>query len=88
MAGGKAEMREAKKRTLYECSHARVKGDRIYCQKGHRLLKKSEDGSVGIGRLSSGKQLAFQACQDCPDFDEMGSPVSSSEKGWINAKTV
>ena len=79
-------MKELKKRTLYECFHARVKGDRIYCQKGHWLLKKSEDGSVGIGRLSGGKQLAFQVCQGCPDFDEMGPPVSSGEKGWVNAR--
>ena len=46
-------MREAKKRTLYECSHARVKGDRIYCQKGHQLLKKAADGS---GNLDPGVQ--------------------------------
>ncbi len=79
-------MKESKKRTLYECSHARVKGDRIYCQKGHRLLKKSEDGSVGIGRLSSGKQLAFQVCQDCLDYEEMGPPVSREEKGWASTR--
>ena len=86
MVGEKAEMRKTIRRTLYDCFHARVKGDRIYCDKGHWLLKKSEDGSIGIGRLSSGKQLGFQVCQDCPDFEEMGPSVPSSEKGWINAK--
>ncbi|MBN2238674.1 MAG: hypothetical protein JW712_02785 [Dehalococcoidales bacterium] len=77
-------MKEIEKRTLYECSNARVKGDRIYCAKGHRFLSKSQDGGVGIGRLASGKQLAFQVCQSCPDFDEMGPPVPVKERGWLN----
>lgn len=75
-------MSEAEKRTLYECAHARVKDARIYCAKGHRFLSKSQDGSVGIGRLSSGKSLSFQVCQDCPDFDEIGPPVPAKERGW------
>ncbi|MBN2238817.1 MAG: hypothetical protein JW712_03505 [Dehalococcoidales bacterium] len=78
-------MIDVEKRTLYECSHARVKGDRIHCAKGHRFLSKSADGSVGIGRLSSGKSLAFQVCQGCPDFDEIGPPVPAKERGWLNA---
>ena len=86
MAGEKAEMSKAMQRTLYECFHARVNGDRIYCDKGHQLLKKSGDGSIGIGRLISGKQMGFQVCQDCPDFEEMGPPISPKERGWIKAK--
>ena len=74
------------KRTLYECSHARVRGDRICCRKGCRLLFKSSDGGIGIGRLAKGNQLAFQVCQNCPDFDSMGSPVQKEERGWLDEK--
>jgi hypothetical protein len=74
------------KRTLYECSHARVKGDYIRCRRGHWLIPKSEDGSVGIGRLAKGQPLAFLVCQDCPDFDSMGPPVPPDEKGWLKRK--
>ena len=79
-------MKETAKRTLYECSHARVYGDRIRCSKGHPLLAKSSDGSIGIGRLARGKQLAFQACQKCSEFDCMGPPVPPEEKGWLKKK--
>ena len=79
-------MKETIKRTLYECSHARVQGDRIRCSKEHPLLVKSADGSIGIGRLARGKQLAFQVCQKCPDFDCMGPPVPPEEKGWLRKK--
>ncbi len=79
-------MKDVNKRTLYECSHACVKGDRICCRKGHRLLTKSADGSIGIGRLVRGKKLAFQVCQNCPDFDCMGPPLSPEERGWLNEK--
>lgn len=79
-------MKDVNKRTLYECSHAQVRGDRICCAKGYRLLSKSADGSIGIGRLVRGKQLAFQVCQNCPNFDCMGSPVPPGERGWRNEK--
>ena len=79
-------MKGTQKRTLYECSHARVRGDRICCARGHRLLSKSADGSIGIGRLIRGKRLAFQVCQSCPDFDCMGPPVPREEKGWFTRK--
>ena len=70
-------------RTLYECSHARVKGDRIRCRKGHPLLKKSEDGGIEITRLARGAPLAFRICQGCPDFDCMGPPLMPEERGWL-----
>ena len=86
MVGEKAEMKETQKRTLYECSHAQVNGDRIYCAKGYQLLSKSADGSIGIGRLIRGKRLAFKICQSCPDFDCMGPPVPPEERGWLKKK--
>ena len=79
-------MKGVKKRTLYECLHACVRGDRICYREGHRLLSKSEDGSIGIGRLVRGTPLAFQVCQNCPDFNCMGPPVPPEERGWLNKK--
>ena len=79
-------MKETKKRTLYECSYARVRGDRICCSRGNHLLPKSADGCIGIGRLARGNQLAFQVCQNCPDFDRMGPPVPKEERGWFDEK--
>ena len=79
-------MKETEKRTLYECSYARVRGDRICCSRGNHLLPKSADGCIGIGRLARGNQLAFQVCQNCPDFDSMGAPVPKEERGWLDEK--
>jgi len=70
-------------RTLYECSHARVYGNRIYCDKGYRLSGVSRDGSLDLDWLERGRPLAMAVCQDCPDFDYMGTPVPNSEKGWL-----
>jgi len=79
-------MKETRKRTLYECSHARVKGDRIYCRKGHPLLARTDDGNINIIRLAQGEPLAFKVCQGCPDYDCMGPPVPPGERGWLKKK--
>jgi len=71
------------KRTLYECSHARVKGERIYCRKGHPFFPPPGIAHLDIGRLAEGKRLAFKPCQACPDFDFMGPPVDEEDRGWI-----
>lgn len=71
-----------KKRTLYDCSHARVQGKRIYCDRGFRLSPKSFDGSVNIGRLIVGEPLALNVCQQCREFDSMGPPLPEHERGW------
>ena len=40
-------------RSLYECFHARVKGDRICCGKGHQFCAQGGwDGTVNIERLA------------------------------------
>ena len=83
MVGEKAGMKEKVKRTLYECSHARVYGDRIRCGKGHPLLARTEDGGIAVRRLARGEPLAYSVCQGCPDFDCMGPPVPPEEKGWL-----
>lgn len=79
-------MKETKKRTLYECSHARVNGDRIHCRRGYPLLIRTDGGGIDIRRLARGQRLAFNICQKCPDFDCMGPPVPPEERGWLNGK--
>jgi hypothetical protein len=76
-------MKESKKRTLYECSHARVKGETIYCDKGYQICLRPGNGHVDISRLATGRRLAFKTCQSCPDFDCMGPPVPKEERGWL-----
>ena len=77
-------MKETKKRTLYECSNARVKGNAIYCIKGHPLQNKpGNNGHIDVERLANGKRLAFGICQDCADFDCNGEPVPPEERGWL-----
>jgi len=73
------------KRSLYQCSHARVKGDHIYCDKGHKFSFPSygaEEGKIHIRRLIKGSPLTLGCCQTCEDFDEMGPPIKASERGW------
>ena len=79
-------MKEIKKRTLYECAHARVEGEDIYCRKGYPLNVRPGNGHVEISQLAKGKRLAFSACQSCPDFDCMGPPVPPEERGWLKKK--
>jgi len=73
------------KRSLYQCSHARfpIKGDRIYCDKGHSLSRISrKDGTISVVRLARGEPLELTVCQLCRDFDELGPPVPREERGW------
>ncbi len=71
-----------KKRTLYECSHARVKGERIKCHCGHPFSVKSEDGGIEVKRLANGEPLALNICQVCGDFERMGPPIPEEARGW------
>lgn len=71
------------KRTLYQCSHARVRGNRIYCEKGHPLSLKSGDGCLDIRRLARGEPLMLGICQECPDFDSLGPPIPEEDRGWV-----
>jgi hypothetical protein len=77
-------------RTLYECSHARVKGIFIYCARGHPLSRKSKPGNghIDIQRLARGEALALVSCRRCPDFDCIGAPVPPEERGWLDKKVV
>ena len=81
-------MKETKKRTLYECSHARVSGDCIYCRRGHQMSSKSGNGHLDIIRLARGQRLAFDVCQSCLDYDCLGPPVAPEERGWLKKEVT
>ena len=76
------------KGTLYECSHARVKGSRIYCDEGHVFSLKSNNGGLDVKRLARGAPLVLVVCQGCPDFDSMGPPIPEEERGWARKKAT
>ncbi len=80
-------MNKKKKRTLYECSHALVKGKRICCNKGYPLSSPPGDGGIDIQNLAEGKPLAPKVCRQCGDFDSMGPTVPEEERGWLKIKT-
>jgi hypothetical protein len=73
-------------RSLYECSNARLKGERIRCRKGYQLLARTQDGGIDVRRLADGRPLTYSICQICPDFDCMGPPVPPEERGWLDGK--
>ena len=77
-----------KKLTLYECFHAKVRSDRIYCDAGLTLSPTSVDGTLDIKRLARGEPLAISICQGCVYFDSMGPPLSPEERGWLNGTGV
>lgn len=69
-------------RTLYDCFHARVKGDRIYCAKGD--LNKITH-SLSITLLIRGSPLIYKICHGCPAFDQMdGGKVLPEDRGWMH----
>ena len=76
------------KRSLYDCSRARVKGERIYCDRGHVLSSKSGNGGLDVKRLARGDPLVLAVCQGCPDFDSMGPPILEQERGWVRKKAI
>jgi len=76
------------KKALYECSHARVGGNRIYCDKGHVFSLKSNNSGLDVKRLARGDPLVLAVCQDCLDFDSMGPPIPEEERGWVRKKAT
>ncbi len=70
-------------RSLYDCYYTRVRGNYIYCQKGHTLHDyHGKNVSVNIQRLARGAPLVLNICQKCADFESMGEPLPSGERGW------
>ena len=76
------------RRTLYECSHARVKDGLIFCDRGYLLSLRPGDGTIDIQQLAEGRPLAPKVCRQCCDFDSMGPPVPEEERGWLKIKEV
>jgi len=74
------------KRTLYQCSEARVRDSEIYCHAGRILDRKSKSGTIHIRRLTNGNPLGSEVCQKCPYFSYMGEPVPKEDRGWNNIK--
>ena len=70
------------RRTLYECLHAKVKIDRIYCAKMYPLSSVNIDRTLIITKLIRGEPLSLTICQECKDFSSMGDPVLKEDKGW------
>jgi len=50
------------------------------------LLVRTDDNGIDVRRLARGEPLAYNICQSCPDFDGMGPPVPSEERGWLKKK--
>lgn len=71
----------ARKRSLYECSQARVMNSMIYCAAGHSL-----NAPIGMRQLVRGEPLQLRACQDCPDFEGIGEPVPAKDRGWYRSR--
>jgi len=62
--------RETKGRLTYDCFSAKVKGDRVHCDKGHPLFGKR---AVDMSLLSVLRGRTSICCKGCPDFD--GEPL-------------
>ncbi len=77
-----------KKRAVYDCAHARVKGERILCRKDHPFSLKTDDGSIDVKRLARGEPLQLDICQGCADFDSMGPPIPEEDRGWVKQNRV
>jgi len=65
------------KRSLYQCSCAKVRGRKIVCSAGHELSL-----HASLLALARGAPLELSCCQNCEDYDEMGPPVPAAERGW------
>lgn len=71
------------KRSLYQCLHAKVKGSRIYCEKGRRFeSRRRGKRTLSIDGLARGEPLVFSMCEGCIDYEPMGDPIPPEERGW------
>lgn len=70
-------------RSLYQCFHAKVIGEKVHCAKGHKLPSNAGAFST-YWALAHGAPLIMSCCQNCNDYDEMGPPIPANERGWLN----
>ncbi len=73
-------------RSLLQCFLAKVRGGgretigEIYCDAGHNL------GTNHYLALSRGSPVELKVCQSCLDYDKMGEPVASKDRGWVRRR--
>ena len=79
-AKGTTSKSKTRKRSLYECFNAKVKGDQIYCAKGNTLQTMGTEPL--LRQLERGAPLTCNVCQDCPNFDRMGPPLRKNDRGY------
>ena len=70
------------KRTLWDCSNAKVWGDRVHCKAGQVL------GIVTIEKVARGAPLALSVCQKCEHYDNNGPPLPKEERGWLREQYI
>ena len=70
-----------KKRTLYECAHARVKGQEIYCRQGYPLSRDKGDGSLDIQWLAEGHHLIDGSLSALRGFFKVGNGAGRRSAG-------
>jgi len=73
-------MPTVRRRQLWQCLNAKVNRGVIYCAKGVRLTSLSPSVSLELAR--KGDPLVLTKCQGCLYYDEMGKPLTPSERGW------
>ena len=73
-------------RSLYDCLHAHVKGERIHCAKGHRFQSEGErDRSLNLQRLAKGEPLVMGVCQECGWLDGTSKADLRDNRGELEA---
>ena len=77
-------MWQASEKSTRNCFHAKVKGQRVYCAKGHRF--KTRNGTLSLRSVLSSKKL-FIPCAMCADLDinwEGGERWQYAELGGVD----
>lgn len=60
--------RERSGRLTFDCFEARLRGDRVYCSKGHNLMIISKSGSMYAYAVLRGRTAKI--CRECEDFND------------------
>ena len=68
-----------KMKSLYDCQHARVSPEGVFCEKGYPFPQKRR---IPLKRVAGGEPLRSRICQDCHDFESMGEPIPEEDKGY------
>jgi hypothetical protein len=55
-------------RIVYDCMNAKVRGDRVYCDRGNRLHATSKSGDMALHHVLRGAKVAV--CQKCENYEQ------------------